>query len=90
MKIKHKIILTAVITAIATTAVLGAVGYAVIYKTTSLDKFEKKISMINRYLEDDYIYEYDEDKMLEQAVAGYVEGLDEKYTYYYNPEELKS
>ena len=90
MKIKHKIILTAVITAIATTAVLGAVGYAVIYKTTSLDKFEKKISMINRYLEDDYIYEYDEDKMLEQAVAGYVEGLDEKYTYYYNPEEFKS
>lgn len=90
MKIKHKILLTAIITALTTTAVLGAVGYAVIYKTSSLDKFEKKISMINRYLEDGYIYEYDEDKMLEQAVAGYVEGLDEKYTYYYNPEEFKS
>lgn len=89
MKIKHKIILTAIITAMATTAVLGAVGYAVIYKTSSLDKFEKKISMINRYLEDSYIYEYNEDEMLEQAVAGYVEGLDEKYTYYYNPEEFK-
>lgn len=89
MKIKHKIILTAIITALTTTAVLGAVGYAVIYKTSSLDKFEKKISMINRYLEDSYIYEYNEDEMLEQAVTGYVEGLDEKYTYYYNPEEFK-
>ena len=90
MTVKKKIILTAAISIVATTAVLGAVGSAVIYKTTALDKFEKKISMINSYLEKAYIYEYDENKMLESAVSGYVDGLDEKYTAYYTPEQFKS
>ena len=56
MTIKKKIVLTAVITAVATASVMGAAGYAVIYKTSSIDKFEKKISMINSYLEQGYIY----------------------------------
>ena len=90
MTVKKKIILTAIISAIATTAVLGAVGYAVIYKTTAIDKFEKKISMINSYLESAYIYEYDENEMMESAISGYVDGLDEKYTAYYTPEQFKS
>lgn len=90
MTVKKKIILTAIISAIATTAVLGAVGYAVIYKTTAIDKFEKKISMINSYLESAYIYEYDENEMIESAISGYVDGLDEKYTAYYTPEQFKS
>lgn len=90
MTIKKKMVLTAVVTAIATATVMGAAGYAVIYKTSSVDKFEKKISMINRYLEQGYIYDYDEDKMMESAVSGYVEGLDEKYTHYYTPTEFKS
>lgn len=91
MKTKSKIILTSVITAISTAAVIGAAGcYAMIYKSSIFDKFEKKVSMINRYLESSYIYDYDENEMLEGAVRGYVEGLDEKYTHYYNPKQFKS
>lgn len=90
MTIKKKIIFTAVVTAIATAAVMGAAGYAVIYKTSSIDKFEKKISMINSYLESSYIYDYDEDALAEAAVTGYVDGLDEPYTHYYTPEEFET
>lgn len=91
MKTKSKIILTSVVTAISTAAVIGAAGcYAMIYKSSVIDKFEKKVSMINRYLESAYIYDYDENEMIESAVSGYVEGLDEKYTHYYNPQQFKS
>ncbi len=90
MTIKKKIVLTAVITAVATASVMGAAGYAVIYKTSSIDKFEKKISMINSYLEQGYIYDYNEDEMMEAAVTGYVDGLDEPYTHYYTPSEFES
>ena len=52
MQTRTKIILTSVITAVSTAAVMGAVGcYAMIYKSSVFDKFEKKVSMINRYLE---------------------------------------
>lgn len=91
METKTKIILTSVITAVSTVAVMGAVGcYAMIYKSSVFDKFEKKISMINRYLESSYIYDYDENEMVESAVSGYVDGLDEKYTHYYNPKQFKT
>lgn len=90
MTIRKKIVLTAVITAVATASVMGAAGYAVIYKTSSIDKFEKKISMINSYLEQGYIYDYNEDDMMESAVSGYVDGLDEPYTHYYTPSEFES
>lgn len=90
MTIKKKIVLTAVITAFATAAAMGAGCYAVIYKTSSIDKFEKKISMINSYLESGYIYDYNEDEMMEAAVAGYVDGLDEPYTHYYTPEDFET
>ena len=91
MTVKKKIVLTAAISAVVTAAIMSAAGcYAVIYKTSAVDKFEKKISMINRYLEQGYIYDYDEEKMMESAVSGYVAGLDEKYTNYYTPEQFES
>ncbi len=91
METRTKIILTSVITAVSTAAVMGAVGcYAMIYKSSVFDKFEKKVSMINRYLESSYIYDYDENEMVESAVSGYVDGLDEKYTHYYTPKQFKT
>ena len=91
MQTRTKIILTSVITAVSTAAVMGAVGcYAMIYKSSVFDKFEKKVSMINRYLESSYIYDYDENEMVESAVSGYVDGLDEKYTHYYTPNQFKT
>lgn len=49
-------------------------------KTT--DDLKVKMEMVKRFLQNNYIGELDENKMLEYALKGYVEGLDDKYTEY--------
>ena len=54
--------------------------------TTTL---EKKIEIIKRYLQNEYMGELKEDKMIEGALKGYVEGLGDEYTEYLTEEELE-
>jgi len=55
-----------------------------------IQAFERKLSQINELLNEFYFYDIDEVEMLENAVAAYVEGLDEPYTHFFNKEEFKS
>jgi carboxyl-terminal processing protease len=46
-----------------------------------------KLSEITSYISTYYMDEYDVDELQESLIAGYVDGLGDKYTVYYTPEE---
>lgn len=92
---KNKIVLTAVITAAATFIVtVGASKFIGRYTRYLPSKdeyknFANKISIIDSYLDKNYLNDYDKGEMLEQAVVGYVNGLDEPYSKYYPAEDFE-
>lgn len=53
------------------------------------DKLNTKLKVIKNKIDKEYIGEVDEDKLVEWAVKGYVEGLGDIYSDYYTPEEMK-
>lgn len=55
----------------------------------STTELEKKIEILKRYLENEYMGELDEKKMVETALKGYVAGLGDEYTEYLTEEELE-
>ena len=100
----YKIMMTIVVTAIITLLVSSVIFYNYYLKTNrgniealskhitlsdSTNELENKIEILKKYLEDKYIGELQEDKMLEHALKGYVEGLGDKYTEYLTSEELE-
>ncbi len=52
-------------------------------------EFENKITEINQYIDSMFIFPIDKDKMLDEAVKGYMNGLGDIYSSYYTPEEYK-
>lgn len=49
-----------------------------------------KLALIKNKLEDTYIYDLKEDKMIESAIKGYVNGIDDVYTQYLTAEDMTS
>lgn len=92
---KKKIALTAVITAAATFIVtVGASKFIGRYtrylpSNDEYKDFANKLSVIDSYLDKNYLNDYDKKEMLEQAVVGYVNGLDEPYSKYYPAEDFE-
>lgn len=92
MKPFLKTTITVVITAAVTfsgTSLLYAVSRSSTSGTTNV--VTRKLNVVNSYLKNNYLYDdYDEEKMADDAVAAYVEALDEPYTHYYSAEEFDS
>ena len=53
------------------------------------DAFEAKITEINKYIDPMFIFPIDREKMLNEAIKGYMNGLGDIYSSYYTPEEYK-
>ncbi len=93
---KGKITLTAVITAAATFTVTVAGGTVLDKFTRYLPKsdpwkaFADKLDIIDEYIDGNYINDYDKNEMLESALKGYVDGLDEPYSKYYPADDFES
>lgn len=100
----YKIIMVIIVTMLVTFLITSIVFYNYYMKTDNgnieaLTKYisvsdsttvlEKKIEILKKYLEKDYIGELDEEKMLEAALKGYVAGLGDKYTEYLTNDELE-
>ena len=100
----YKIIMIIVVTALVTFLISSVIFYNYYMKTdggniTALSKYinisnstttlEQKIEILKKYLEKEYIGELDEEKMVESALKGYVEGIGDKYTEYLTPDELE-
>ncbi len=50
---------------------------------------QKKIAEINPYIDDAFIFPVDSDKVLDETLKGYLNGLDDIYSVYYTPDEYK-
>lgn len=86
LKLIIAIILTAVITYFCTITITLK-SYL---SGTDMTYLSTKLSLIKQKLESIYIYDIDEEKMIESAIKGYVKGIDDKYTQYLTTEEMNS
>lgn len=94
-KIVMTVIVTAIITFIATSVLLynyyfkteaGLVKTLVTTETSALDT---KVQLIKEYIDEFYLGEINEEDMIESAVKGYVAGLGDVYTEYLTKEEYE-
>ena len=90
-KIIMLIILTALITFMITTVVLYRfVGNSnVKYITTDLSGISQRLSYYKQFIDKNYVYEYDENKLEDSAIKGYFEGLGDEYSEYITKEEMQ-
>lgn len=93
-KILATVVITAFITSIITFAF--AIGmfnnnenYYIKNSKTSTSSLEATLANFKKVLENKYIGEIDEEKMLESAIKGYVAGLEDPYTQYLTKEEMQ-
>lgn len=93
-----KILMTIIITAIITFSVTLLWMYGnkeETFSSTNIgtalksDKLSTKLKLIKSKIDNEYIGEVDENKLIEWAVKGYVEGLGDIYSDYYTPDEMK-
>lgn len=100
----YKIIMLIIVTMLLTFLATSVVFYNYYMKTDtgniealtkyiessdSTTELASKIEILKIYLENKYIGELDEEKMIESALKGYVEGLGDNYTEYLTEEELE-
>lgn len=52
-----------------------------------LNQIVNRLAEIKGYVEDEYLFEYDEQQLADGAYMGFLYGLGDPYTYYYNEEE---
>ena len=89
------IILTAVITFIITSTVMynkygeGKITYVTTQSSTSSDLVSKTFQAFHKYISERYIYDIDDQKMLESAIKGYVKGLGDQYSEYITKDEME-
>lgn len=95
---KFKIFFTMVITAIVTCSVTLLWVYGGTNSNSALsvlgsafksDKLETKLDIIQNKINKEYIGEVNEDDLIEGAIKGYVDGLNDKYSEYYTVDEME-
>lgn len=52
-----------------------------------LEAIENKLSVIQSIIDSSFLFDYDEEELVENIYAGYLEGLGDPYTCYYTAEE---
>lgn len=90
-KIIMLVVLTAVITFIITTISLYKnIGNSNIkYIAADSSVLGQKIAYYKKIIDENYIYDIDEDKMTDSAIKGYFEGLGDQYSEFITKEEME-
>ena len=91
-KIIMLVTLTAIITFMVTSiALYKTVGNSNVKYVISSDNstIGSKIEYYKNFIKKNYIYEIDEEKMIESAIKGYFEGLGDEYSEYITKEEMQ-
>ncbi len=78
------ILITAVIASMVTIIVINNDD-----SSSLLDKINSKLTSIEQIVDEDYLGEIDENKIFDETLKGYVEGLDDEYSQYFTKEELE-
>ncbi|MBR0028593.1 MAG: S41 family peptidase [Clostridia bacterium] len=93
MQTRTKIILAVIITAV-TTFVITVLGGLYLLVHTFGDVLSSsvygKLFAMETMLDTNYLYEYDKNAAMENALTAYVDSIDEPYTEYYSPEVFSS
>lgn len=89
MRTKTKIVLAVIITAMVT-SVATAWGGLHYVRTVMNSEVSGKLAILKTMLDENYLYDYDENLANEYALAAYVSSLGEPYTSYYPPEVFNS
>lgn len=61
-----------------------------IQKLLKRNNLQSKITRVKSIIDDSFLYEYDEEKMIDGAIKGMLEALDDPYAAYYNEKDFKS
>ena len=100
----YKIVMVVIVTSLITFLISSVVFYNYYLKTDkgnikalskyisisdSTETLEKKIEILKKYLENEYMGELKDEKMAKGALKGYVEGIGDKYTEYLTEDELE-
>lgn len=81
------IIISSLVTAFATYHYLNSIE-KVSKNTTELNGLEYTLSLFKKEIDEKYIGEIDDEKLIEGAIKGYVAALGDPYTVYYTKEEM--
>ena len=88
---KRNVVIAVVVTAVITSMLTNIIRDNFYVPISSrVNDFLNKLYHIDNVLEKKYLYDIDEDAIVDKAIAAYVEGLDEPYTQYYSAEEFES
>lgn len=93
MKTKTKIVLAVIITAVTTFTLTVAGGLYLIvhvFGDALASSSYGKLLALETMLDNNYLYDYDKDEAIQNALTAYVETLDEPYTEYYSPKLFSS
>lgn len=83
-------IVTSLVTAVATYKYLSTTNsLSTVKTTTSMNSLEYTLAMFRSQLEQKYMGEIDDQKLIEGAIKGYIEALGDPYTVYYTSEEMQ-
>lgn len=89
-KIVMLVILTAIITFILTSILMyNVIGKQNVKTLNSTSSIERTFENFKKFIEKKYIGTIDENKMIESAIKGYVEGIGDEYSEYITAEEMK-
>lgn len=80
----YKYIMVIIITAFITSMCTATI----VQKRTETSKIDEKIRKLANIIEDDYLGEVDEEKLVEGAAAGYIAGLEDEYSEYIPKEQM--
>jgi len=91
---KKKIGMVTFLSVLIGTVILTACATLVISQLFSIGVFNgstlslvTKMSSIKSLIKNDYYGEYDENALTDKAISGYINGLGDKYAYYFNAEQ---
>lgn len=92
-KIVMLIVITALITSIITTIYVynkmtGFMDIGKIAESENVTGLELTLTSLRAMIEEEYIGEIDDGKMIESAIKGYVAGVGDEYTEYYTKDEM--
>ena len=91
----YKIIMLVILTAVITFMITSIALYKVVgntnvkYVVSDGSTIGTKIEYYKNFIKNNYIYDIDEEKMLESAIKGYFAGLGDEYSEYITKEEMQ-
>ena len=83
-----KIVLAVVVTAVLTYFITINTVLKAYLNSSGITYLSTKMALINQKLDQNYIYDTNEEEMLEYALKGYVAGVNDKYTEYLPKDEM--